>query len=93
MFVRDDDLVTAFIVGLRLTDTESDAVGFGLCVDLVTASLIDLGEALEELDRWGWITLDDEVDVTVLVCLRGERHYINYYVTLHYISITLHHVQ
>lgn len=68
MLVRNHHLVPALVVGLGLTDAEGDAVGFRVRVDLVAAALVDLGEALEELDRGWWVAFHNEVDVTVLVC-------------------------
>lgn len=68
VLVRNHHLVPALVVGLRLTDAERDAVGLAVRVDLVATAFIDLGEALEELDRGWWVALHDEVDVAVLVC-------------------------
>lgn len=68
VLVRNHHLVPALVVGLSLSDAQGDAVGLAVRVDLIATAFIDLGEALEELDRGWWVALHNEVDVAVLVC-------------------------
>lgn len=68
VLVRNHNLVPALVVGLGLSDAQGDAVGLAVRVDLIATAFIDLGEALEELDRGWWVALHNEVDVAVLVC-------------------------
>lgn len=57
MYIANDYLVGAFIVGFRFPHTEGDRIGFRIREELETATFDDLGDALVELEGWRRRTL------------------------------------